>query len=137
MTCPSDLYDFSDWPVSAPPDLTEWVREHLRSAFAQFGEGYWTIWSFEGPDAEWQGEVGWDTIPVRIAITPEELGKAIVGQFRHCLFSFDGEPTSISEISEGQREGLTKELTKLRQWKDAVDAALAEGERLAALPIRG
>jgi hypothetical protein len=125
----SELYDFSDWEPSEPPQHpAEWVRENLRAAFKAFGAGHWWIWSGCSPAVEWT-VTDWDTDPVTIRFAPDDLKAVLITEMNNEI-PHDGIPRS-----EEQREEVRTYLATIAAWRAALDHAEAHANEMLSRPI--
>jgi hypothetical protein len=135
-TTVDELYDFSEWEPSEPPQHPkEWVRENLRIAFKEFGDGYWTLWSndepaFGDPVLKWKVQ-DWDTAPASIRLGPDDLKDLLIEEIND-QFSPDGQPRF-----EEQREGVRDVLNIINAWRLALEAAEAQANEMLSRPIAG
>jgi hypothetical protein len=125
----SDLYDFSDWEPTEPPQQpAEWVRENLRAAFKAFGDGYWVVWSDSAPAFEWTGR-DWDTDPVCIRFGPDDLKACLIWKLDNQV------PDDGFFRSEEQREGVRSVMSIITKWRAALDAAEVQANEMLSRPI--
>lgn len=134
-----ELYDFSDWESGEPPDLSKWLQENLREAFALFGKGDWYInVPLDGEDREdpsgtvleWGSlEYGGED-PVVISFTPESLYSCLADHF-----GMDYAASPYADRQWVHRERLKADSTKvIAAWRSALDKVQAEVDRLLELP---
>ena len=123
----SELYDFSDWEPTEPPDTAEWVRANLRLAFKTFGDGYWMLWSGSAPALEWTAR-DWDTDPISIRFSPDDLRDRLIEEIDE---QFPGD----NPRSEEQREGVRDVLSIINTWRAALDAAEDRANEMLSRPI--
>lgn len=128
MTDKRELYDFADWEPGEPPNLSGWVRENLRLAFEQFGNGYWMQWSGSGACFEWTSQ-DWDTDAVIISFGPDDLKKGFIQEL-------DDQFPGPFPASEEQREGVRDVMQLVAQWRSALDEIERHAADLLDRPIK-
>lgn len=121
-----DPYDFADWEIGDIFDYTIYykavekiVRANLKLAFKQFGKGEWQVaygTKERAPLLWWPDD--WETIPIRIQMTPETFQK-----------TFREEAEFLDIGGPGDVEPILDELVK---WEAAVKRSKRLFEKLLA-----